>query len=138
MNGADPPERAERTPNVQRLCSPRCQTGRPSRSGLCMAREAPRKSAIEILQRGSAIRKQVHRQAQKHFGAKWSEANHQKIPGSEGLMDPMAMLQRDDPCVPVQGGSARVGCVDDPVRRTEVQHDWDFERRQVPLVQRAG
>src|SRR5262252_1810402 len=94
--------------------------------GLRMAREEPRKSTIDILQRKSTIRKQVHRRPQKRLCADWSEANHHKVPGSEGLTDLMAMLQSDDPCVSVLGYALRVRWVDDSVRGGEVQHDRDF------------
>jgi hypothetical protein len=91
-----------------------------------MAREEPRKSTIDILKCKSTIRKQVHRRPQKHLCADWSEANHHKVPSSEGLMDLMAMLQRDDPCVSVLGCALRVRWVDDSMRSSEVQHDRDF------------
>jgi hypothetical protein len=100
--------------------------------------EEPRKSTIEIVQWKSTIRKQVHRRAQKHLCADWSEASHHKIPSSEGLMDMMAMLQSDDPCVSVLGCSLRVRWVDDSMRRSEVQHNRDFKRWEVPLMQWPG
>ncbi len=59
--------RVARTPIVQRLCLPRCQTERFSRGWLRMAREEPRKSSIDILRCKSTIRKQVHRHPQKHL-----------------------------------------------------------------------
>jgi hypothetical protein len=49
----------------------------------------------------------------------------------------MAMLRSDDPRVSVLGCSLRVR-VDDSMRRSEVQHDRDFKRWQVPLMQWPG
>ena len=112
--------------------------GRPVVCGLRMACEEPRKSTIEILQCQNTIRKQVHRRAQKHLRADWSQANHHKIPSSEGLMDMMAMLQSDDPCVSVLGCSLPVRWVNDGMRRSEVQHDRDFKPWEVPLMQWLG
>ena len=106
--------------------------------GLRMPCEEPRKSTIEIFQCRSTIRKQVHRRAQKHLCADWSEANHHKIPSSEGLTDMMAMLQGDDPCVSVLGRSRRVRWVDDSMGRGEVQHDRDFKPWEAPLMQGTG
>src|SRR5215471_3594069 len=94
--------------------------------GLRMALEEPRKSTIEILQCKCTIRKQVHWRPQKHLCADWSEANHHKVPSSEGLTDLMAMLQSDDPCVSELGCALRVRWVDDSMRGGEVQHDRDF------------
>ena len=110
----------------------------PVAFGLHMPCEEPRKSTIEILQCKSTIRKPVHRSAQKHLCADWSTANHDEIPNSEGLMDIMAMLQSDDPCVSVLGCSLQVRWVDDSMRRSEVQHDRDFKRREMPLMQWLG
>src|SRR5579864_9732604 len=81
--------------------------------GFRMAREEPRESTVDLLQGKSTIRKQVHRRPQKHLCADWSEANHHKVPSSEGLTDLMAMLQSDDPCVSELGGALRVRWVDD-------------------------
>ncbi len=114
---------------------------KPSGPVVCCLRmpsEEPRKSTIEILQCKSTIRKQVHRRAQEHLCADWSETNHHKVPSSEGLLDMMAMLQRDDPCVSVLGCPLRVRWVDDSMRRSEVQHDRDFKRWEVPLMQGPG
>ena len=113
--------------------------GGPVIGGAGMRCEEPRQSAIEILQSKSAIRKQVHRRGHEHLCADWGEANHHKIPRSESLPDVMAMLQSGDPCASVLGRSLRVRRVDDSMRRSsEVQHDRDFQRRQVPLMQRPG
>src|SRR5689334_20498978 len=87
--------------------------GGPVVCGLCMPCEEPRKPAVDILQCETTIRKQVHRHAQKYLCPNWSEANHHKVPSSEGLADMMAMLQRDDPCVSVLGCALRVRWVDD-------------------------
>jgi len=103
-----------------------------------MPYEQPRESTIEVLHWKSTIRKHVHRHAQKHLCADWSEANHHKIPDSEGLTDMMAMLQSDDPRVPVLGCSLRVRWVDDSMWRSEVQHDRDFKPWKVPLMQCPG
>src|SRR5262249_51107552 len=94
--------------------------------GLGMAREEPRKSTIDILQGKSTIRKQVHGRPQKHLCADWSEANHHKVPSSEGLTDLLAMLESRDPCFSVLGCALRVRWVDDSMRSSEVQHDCDF------------
>jgi hypothetical protein len=109
--------------------------GGPVVCGLRMAREQPRKSAIDILQRKRTIRKQVHRRPQKHLCADWSEANHHKVPSSEGLADLMAMLQSYDPCVSVLGCALPLRWVDASMRSSEVQHDRDFTWWQVPLMQ---
>src|SRR5215472_7854137 len=104
---------------------PRC----PVVCGLRMAREELRKSTIDILQCKSTVRKQVHGNPQKHLRADRSEANHHKVPSSEGLTDLMAMLQSHDPCLSVLSGALsvlRVRCIDDSMRSPEVQHDRDF------------
>jgi len=106
--------------------------------GLSLRCEEPRKSTIDILQRKNAIRKQVHRRAQKHLCADWSEPNHHKISRSEARTDMMAMLQRDDPRFSVLGCSLRVRWVDDSMGSSEVQHDRDFKCWEMPLVQWPG
>ena len=110
----------------------------PVMCGLRMPCEEPRKSNIDILQRENTIRKQVHRHSQKHLCADWSEANHHKVPSSEGLADLMTMLQRDDPCVSVLASTLRVRWIDDSMRRGEVQDERDFKRWEVPLMQWPG
>src|SRR5579872_1819398 len=110
----------------------------PVMCGLRMPCEEPRKSTIEIFQCKNTIRKQVHRNAQKHLCADRSEANHQKLPCSKGFMDTVAMLQGDDPRVSVLGCSPRVQGVDNSMRRSEVQHDRDFEPWEMPLLQWPG
>ena len=102
------------------------ETSGPVACRLRMGYEEPRKSTIDILQCNSTIRKQVHRRPQKHLCADWGEANHHKVPISEGLTDLMAMLQSDDPCVSVLGCAVRIRWVDDSMRGSEVQHDRDF------------
>src|SRR5215467_751621 len=94
--------------------------------GLRMAREEPRKSTIDILHRKTTVGEHVHGRPEKHLCADWSEADHHKVPSSEGLTDLMAMLQSDDPCVSVLGCALRVRWVDDSMRSSEVQHDRHF------------
>src|SRR5215475_6792727 len=98
----------------------------PVACGLRSAREETRKSTIDILQRKNTIREQVHRRPQKHLCADWSEANHHKVPSSEGLTDLMAVLQSDDPCVSALGCALGVRWDDDSMRSSEVQDDRDF------------
>ena len=50
-------------------------------------------------------------------------------------MNTMAVLQSDDPCAFVLGRSLRVRWVDDSMGRGEVQHDRDFKRWEMPLMQ---
>src|SRR5215470_3537315 len=98
----------------------------PVACGFSSAREEPRKSTIDILQCKNTIREQVHRRPKNHMCADWSDANHHKVPSSEGLTDLMAVLQSDDPCVSVLGCAHVVRRVDDSMRSSEVQHDHDF------------
>src|SRR5215510_14792901 len=98
----------------------------PVACGLRSAREELRKSTIDILQRKNTIREQVHRRPQKHLCADRSEANHHKVPISDGLTDMMAALQSDDPCVSALGCAFGGRWVDDSMRSSEVQHDRDF------------
>lgn len=55
-----------------------------------------------------------------------SEADHHKVPGSQGLTDMVAMLQSHDPCVPVLACEARLRGLDDAMRSSKIQHDRDF------------
>ena len=103
-----------------------------------MVRELPRKLAIDILQCKNTIRKQIHWHPHKHLGTDWGEANHHEVPSSESLTDVVAMLQSDDPCVSVLGRSLRLRWVDDSMRSSEIQHERDFKRWEVPLMQCPG
>ena len=102
------------------------KASRPVVSGLRMVREEPRNSTIDILECKSAIRKQVHRRPQKEVSADWSQADHHKVPSSDGLTDLMAMLQSDNPRLCVLGCAVRVRGIDDSMRSSEVQHDRDL------------
>jgi hypothetical protein len=106
--------------------------------GFRMAREEPGESTIDILECRSAIGEQIHWHPQQHPCADWSAANHHEVPSSDRLVDPMAMLQTDDPCGSVLGCAPGVGWVDDSMRSGEVQDDRDFTWWEVPLVQRRG